>query len=141
MLGSLLRTLTFVRLGASARNAVSSGLRQAAWLLAGGLLIFAGCVFGLIAIYQALLSAFAPSQAAGILAAALLLPGLGIFAVRWVVRERRAARHTEAYDFDLDQSAETIQQGASSLTRKIGPTNVIALALMLGMAAGRKVVR
>lgn len=141
MFGSLLRTLALVRLGASAKNAVSSGLRQAAWLLVGSLLIIAGCIFGLIAIYHSLLAAFAPGEAAGILAAALLLPGLGIFAIRSIARERASAREHDRLNVELDDPAETIRQGATSLTRKIGPTNVIALALMLGMAAGRKVVR
>lgn len=135
MIAHVLKLLTAARLGEAAKKAVSRACIQAAVLSVAALLVLGGTIFGLIAAYLVLASIFSPAEAAGLLAAAMILAGLAVLAVRSIVMRRREVRQDQA----TPDAASALHSGASEIVRSMGPAQVIALSLMAGMAAGRSI--
>jgi hypothetical protein len=137
MFATILRILTAMRLGASAKRAVARGLQQAALVLLACVLVLAGAVFALIAAYLGLRIMFEPIEAAGIMAGALAVPGFAILLLRPLLSRRSSPDQSQVPGASSQSTAATIQQGAEEVTRTLGPVNVITLAVILGIAAGR----
>ncbi len=126
LVGSVLRLLI-------ARAALKAALARAARLAALSMLaaacLAAAAGFGLFAAYAWLAMHFAPPQAAGMCAGALLLLGLIVGAIAaW--RPRRSAQSAEAM---LPPEAAGLLEWS-----RANPLGAAAAALLLGLLAGRR---
>ena len=83
MIRAALALLSTLQVGARIRDLFERSLRQAVVIALAALLLIAAAVFGLVGAYHALVSVchFDPVEAAGIMAAALLLTELIVVAV------------------------------------------------------------
>lgn len=133
MLTSVLKLLSAAQLGHAAKQAAQRACIQAAVFACIVLLFLAGIVFALIAAYFWLTTMLAPAEAAGILAAVLIISGLAVLAVRSLVAHWTA----EPRKPQPSEPAAAISQTAADVTAALGPAQVITLALVAGIAAGR----
>ncbi|MEC9368861.1 MAG: hypothetical protein VX871_09255 [Pseudomonadota bacterium] len=139
MLASILRIAAVARLVAAARTSVTKGLRHVAVCFAAGLLFLAATVFATLAAYWSLLSLLTPVQAAGAMALALFAIGGLVLLLRPAAVDGEPLRSMDGEDDNpVEQAAMSVREGAGELTRNLGPLNVISLALLTGIAAGRK---
>ncbi|MGD9867647.1 MAG: hypothetical protein AB7U38_06580 [Hyphomicrobiales bacterium] len=143
MLASALKMVALARIGAQAKDLAIYGFTQAALAALAGLLALAAFVFALVAGYLALLARFSPPEAAGLVALGLLGLVLAVFAVMWLVSWRRSRRPMRplAGARPLDDTARAVRRGAAQAADALGPAKLVSIALIAGIAAGRRATR
>jgi hypothetical protein len=106
--------------------------------------VLAALVFGLVAVYGALVTAYAfsPFQAAALMALTLLLIGLLILMALPLSRSRR--RHQGAAMIPgqtagmVTQSVELVDQSLGTVMQQLGPLPLVAIAFAAGVLASRR---
>jgi MFS family permease len=140
MLGSLLRMGATAQLGAQIRKAVKHRVRQAVLLALAGVVLLGAAIFGLIAGYSGLRTVFTSAEAAGLIAVFLTLAGLALLALRSFLSARDPKRPPVS-DAMPEIDAESLKQIPPKVAQSLGSANTLALALIIGIAAGRGLSR
>jgi hypothetical protein len=139
MIRAALALLSTLKVAARIRDSFERSLRQAVVIALAVLLLIAAAVFGLVGAYHALVSVchFDPAEAAGIMAAALLLTGLIVVAVVPLVgsQPKRAAPTPLVSAGD---ATVMIDQGVGRVMQQIGPVPLLGIAFITGILAGRR---
>lgn len=142
MFASLLRIVAAARLGAGVKHTIERAVRRAAVTAVAVALLAAGATFALIAAYLGLRLYFSAIESAGIMAAILAVPGLILLMFRSGLSAPPPERPaTAAMATSPAAAASVVKEGARDLTSTLGPVNVILLALMIGVAAGRSLTK
>jgi hypothetical protein len=139
MLRMALALLSTVQFGARIKASVERGLRQAAIAAVAVVFLIAAAVFALIATYHVLVSSFqfTPAEAAAIMAGSLLLVGVLMLAL--APRVGQAPRKTPSSPLAAaGQGAGLLDQSVENVVRQVGPVNLVAIAFLAGLFAGRR---
>jgi hypothetical protein len=139
MLRMALALLSTAQFGARIKDSVERGLRQAAIAAVAVVFLIAAAVFALIATYHVLVSSFqfTPAEAAAIMAGSLLLVGVLMLALAPRVGQApRKAAPTPAVA--AGQTMGMIDQTVGQAVQQIGPVNLVAIAFLAGLFAGRR---
>jgi hypothetical protein len=108
-------------------------------IVIAAVLLVAAAVFGLVAAYHALVSVyyFDPAEAAAIMAAGLLLPGLIALAIVPLIgRQQKPA--AAAPLVSASDAAGMIDHGVGKAMQQIGPVPLLAIAFIAGILVGRR---
>jgi hypothetical protein len=139
MLRMALALLSTVQFGARIKDSFERGLRQAAIAAVAVVFLIAAAVFALIATYHVLISSFqfTPAEAAAIMAGSLLL--IGVLMLALAPRVGQAPRKTPPSPLAAaGQGAGLLDQGVGNVVRQVGPVNLVAIAFLAGLFAGRR---
>ena len=139
MLRMALALLSTLQFGARIRDSVERGLRRAAVAAVAIIFLLAAAIFALIATYHILVSTwfFTPAEAAAIMAGSLLVVGVIMLAL--APRVGQAPR--EAPPSPLAAASEgmgAIDQSVSRIVKQVGPVNLVLIAFLAGILAGRR---
>jgi small-conductance mechanosensitive channel len=139
MLRAALALLSTLGVGARIRGSFERSLRQAVVTAFAVVLLVAAAVFGLVAAYHALVSIyqFDATEAAAIMAAALLLVGLLVLAIVPLVG-RQLKHIAPAPLISTGDATGMIDQGVGKAIQQIGPVPLLAIAFIAGILAGRR---
>jgi len=139
MLRTALALLSTVQIGARIKEAFERSLRQAVVIAVALVFLIAAAVFGLLTGYQALVSnyRFSPVEAAGMIAAALLLIGLLVLATvpLFGKQPKRPSRGPLAA---TGEGVGLVDNGLGKAVREIGPLPLLIIAFFAGLLAGRR---
>ena len=139
MLRMALALLSTLQFGARIRTAIERALRQAAVVAVAAIFLVAAAVFALIATYHILVSywLFSPAEAAAIMAGSLLVVGVLMLVIASRVGEppRKAPPTPAAAAGD---AMGLIDQSVDQVVRQVGPVNLVAIAFLAGLFAGRR---
>jgi hypothetical protein len=141
MLRMILTVLPTLQLGSKIKEAVERSVRQAIIIAIALVFILIAAVFGLFAGYLALQEYWGstPLQAAGIVAASMLLIGfvaLGMLPLASAPPKPRSRQMTPA-----DGAARAVgvaQQQVGDVMQRLGPAGVLSAAFVLGLIFGRR---
>lgn len=139
MLRMALALLSTVQFGARIKDSFERGLRQAAIAAVAVVFLIAAAVFALIATYHVLISSFqfTPAEAAAIMAGSLLL--IGVLMLALAPRVGQAPSKTPPSPITAaGQGAGLLDQGVGNVVRQVGPVNLVAIAFLAGLFAGRR---
>jgi hypothetical protein len=139
MLRMALALLSTAQFGARIKDSVERGLRQAAVAAVAAVFLMAAGVFALIATYHVLISSFqfTPAEAAAIMAGSLLLAGVLILAIAPRVGQPQR-KPAPAPAVAAGQTMGLIDQTVGQAVQQIGPVNLVAIAFLAGLFAGRR---
>jgi len=128
-----------LQVGARIRKSLERSLRQAVAIIVAVALLFAAAIFGLLAAYHALVSAyqFDAAQAATIMAAGLMLVGLIVLAIVPLIG-RQPKRASPLPFVSAEEGPNLVDQGLGKAIQQIGPVPLIAIAFIAGILAGRR---
>jgi hypothetical protein len=139
MLRTALALLSTLQIGARLKESFERSLRQAVVMAVAVVLLIAAAAFGLLAAYQALVSVyqFSAVQAAGIVAASLLLVGLLVLAIvpLFGMKPKRPSAGPLAA---TGEGVGLVDQGLGKAVQQIGPLPLLAIAFLAGILAGRR---
>jgi hypothetical protein len=140
MLRTALALLSTLQLGTRVKETVERSLRQAALIAVAAFFLLAAFVFGLIAAYHVLVSIyqFTPAEAAAIVAGALLLVGVLILAIASQTGKPPRRRAQAPMTAAMSGGVGMIDQTADAAVKQIGPLNLVAIAFLAGLFAGRR---
>lgn len=139
MLRMALALLSTAQFGARIKDSVERGLRQAAIAAVAVVFLVAAAVFALISTYHLLISSFqfTPAEAAAIMAGSLLLVGVLILAI--APRIGQAPRKaTPSPMVAASEGMGMMDQTVGRAVQQIGPVNLVAIAFLAGLFAGRR---
>jgi hypothetical protein len=138
MLRSALALLSSLQIGLRIKETVERSLRQAVVVAIAVVVLIAAAGFGLLAGYHALIAhGFQPAEAAGIVAAALLLLGILILATLPFFARKRPQQPPSM----LAASSEGVgmlDQGVGKAMQTVGPVTLLAVAFVAGLLASRR---
>jgi hypothetical protein len=141
MLRTALALLSSLQVGARIKDSIERSLRQAVVIAAAAIVLTVAAIFGLLALYQALVTVwgFAPWQAAGIVAAGLALLGVLILATlplfdRPKGKKAAAPRMMAA----TGEGVGMIDQGIGKAMQQVGPLTLLIVAFAAGILASRR---
>jgi hypothetical protein len=139
MLRSAFALLSSLQIGVRIKEAFERSLRQAIAVAAAVIVLIAAACFGLLAAYHALISSygFTPTEAAGILAAALTLLGLLILAMLPFFARRRKPAAPSLMEA-AGEGASAIDQGVAKAMQQVGPVTLLAIAFVAGVLLSRR---
>jgi hypothetical protein len=139
MLRTALALLSTLQIGARLKESFERSLRQAVFIAVAVVLLIAAAAFGLLAAYQALVSIyqFSAVQAAGIVAACLLLVGLLVLATVPLFG-RKPKRAKPGPLAATGEGVGLVDQGLGKAVQQIGPLPLLAIAFLAGILAGRR---
>jgi len=139
MLKHVWSLLDSVKFGRRLKTAIQRILQRAAVVsIAAGVLI--GAVnFGLVTVYQALVSVhgFTPVESAGIIAAALALIGLLALAALPLVGKEPKEEIVEALP-NAEEAVALVNQGVGGVAERVGPLTLVTIAFAAGVLASRR---
>lgn len=141
MLRTALALLSSLQVGVRIRDSIERSLRQAIVVAIAVLLLIVAALFGLVALYQALVSVwgFAPWQAAGIIAASLALIGVLVLAALSLFdrpkAKKRAPQHMMAAPAE---GLSMVDQGLGKAMQQTGPLTLLIIAFLAGVLASRR---
>ncbi|MGD0532125.1 MAG: hypothetical protein ABSA62_07585 [Methyloceanibacter sp.] len=139
MLRTALALLSTLQIGARIKESFERSLRQALVIAVAAVLLIAAAVFGLLAVYHALIShyQFSAMEAAAIMAGGLALLGLMVLAVVPLIGTQ-PKRSKPAPLVATGERAGLIDQGLGKAMQQVGPVPLIAIAFLAGILAGRR---
>ena len=139
MLRIALTLLSSLQIGARLKESVERTMRQAVVVAVAVVVLLFALAFGLVAAYHALISvyAFAPLQAAGIVAAALTLIGVLILATLPLFG-RQAKRQAPSVLAAPSEGLAMVDQGVGRAMQRVGPLTLLAIAFVAGIFASRR---
>ena len=140
MLRSALALLSSLQIGLRFKQSVERSLRQAVVIAIGVVILIAAAAFGLLAVYQALISVsgFTPPAAAGIIAAALTLVGVLILATLPLLARRPKRQQAPSMLATTGEGVGLLDQGVGKAMQQVGPVTLLAVAFVAGILAGRR---
>ena len=139
MLRAALALLSTLQVGARLKDTVERSMRQAAVAAVAAIFLIAAAVFALIAVYHVLVSSyqFTPAEAAAIMAGSLLLVGVLMLAI--VPQVGKPARKASVSPVaSAGDAMGLLDQGVDTAVKQIGPVNLVAIAFLAGLFAGRR---
>jgi hypothetical protein len=139
MLRTALALLSTVQIGARIKEAFERSLRQAVVIAVALVFLIAAAAFGLLTGYQALVSKyqFSAVEAAGMIAAALLLIGLLVLATVPLFG-KRPKRPSGGPLAATGEGVGLVDHGLGKAVREIGPLPLLIIAFFAGLLAGRR---
>lgn len=140
MIRSALALLSSLQIGVRIKQSFERSLRQAVVIAVAVVVLITAAGFGLLAAYQALVLTyqFNPTEAAGIIAGALLVLGLLILALLPVVSRKPSKATTPSIAASPAQGIATIDQQLGKAMQQVGPITLIAIAFVAGLLASRR---
>ena len=139
MLRLALSLLSSLQIGARLKQSFEHSLRLAAVIAIAAVILLAAAGFGLLAAYQALVSLYQYNsvEAAGMIAAALALLGVLVFAyVPLLGRKARRAPPTALTATKGNMGL--VDQGLGKAMQQVGPVTLLVIAFLAGVMASRK---
>jgi hypothetical protein len=139
MLRSALALLSSLQIGLRIKETVERSLRQAVVIAVAAVVLIAAAVFGLVAAYQALILSygFTPPEAAGIVAAALLLLGLLVLATLPLFGRKPKAQVTTPMAA-ASEGVGLLDQGVGKAMQQVGPVTLLSIAFIAGLLLSRR---
>jgi hypothetical protein len=139
MLRSALALLSSLQIGLRIKESIERSLRQAIVIAVAVIVLIAAAAFGLLAAYHALVLSygFTPTEAAGILAAALALLGVLILATLPLFA-RKAKRQAPSMMAAGSEGVGMLDQGVGKAMQQVGPVTLLAIAFIAGILASRR---
>lgn len=139
MLRAALTLLSTLQLGNRVKETLDRSLKQAAFLAVAALFLIAALIFGLITAYYALVAIFnfEPVEAAGIMAAVLLVIGLIFLAIVANIGKRRVPPRPSPLANPI-QGVNVVDESVGRAMQQIGPLPLLAIAFIAGIFAGRR---
>jgi len=139
MLRTALALLSSFQIGIRIKESIERSLRQAIVVGVAAMVLIAAAVFGLIAAYHALVLSygFTPTEAAGIVAAALLLFGLLILATLPLFARNRKVEAASLQQA-ASEGAGVLDQSVGRAMQQIGPVGLLAIAFLAGVLLSRR---
>jgi hypothetical protein len=139
MLRSALALLSSLQIGLRIKETIERSVRQAIVTAVAVAVLIAAAVFGLIAAYQALILSygFTPIEAAGIIAAALLLLGLLILATLPLFGPKRPV-HAPGPMAAANEGLGVLDQSVGKAMQQVGPVGLLAIAFIAGVLLSRR---
>lgn len=134
-----LSLLSSLQMGARIKDSVDRLIRQSIVIAVAIVVLLAAAVFGLVALYHALVSVygFTPLEAAGIVAAGLALLGvLTLAALPLFVRKPKpeTARMVAA----PSEGLALVDQSLGKAMQQVGPLTLLVIAFAAGLLASRR---
>jgi hypothetical protein len=138
MLRLALSLLSSLQIGARLKQSFEHSLRLAAVIAIAAVILLAAAGFGLLAAYQALVSLYQYNsvEAAGMIAAALALLGVLVFA--FVPLLGRKARRAPTALTATKGNMGLVDQGLGKAMQQVGPVTLLVIAFLAGVMASRK---
>jgi len=139
MLRSALALLSSLQIGLRVKESVERSLRQAVVIAVAALVLIAAAIFGLVAAYHALVLSygFTPTEAAGLIAAALALLGLLILATLPLFARKRKAQ-APSMQAVASEGIGMVDQGVGKAMQQVGPVGMLAIAFIAGVLLSRR---
>jgi hypothetical protein len=139
MLRSALALLSSLQIGLRIKETVERSLRQAVVIAVAVVVLIAAAVFGLVAAYQVLMLSygFTPPEAAGIVAAALLLLGLLVLATLPLFGRKPKAQIPTPMAA-ASEGIGLLDQGVGKAMQQVGPIGLLSLAFVAGILLSRR---
>jgi hypothetical protein len=139
MLRSALALLSSLQIGLRIKETVERSLRQAVVIAVAVIVLIAAAVFGLVAAYQVLILnyGFTAPEAAGIVAAALLLLGLLVLATLPLFG-RKSKAHAPTPMTAASEGIGMLDQGVGKAMQQVGPIGLLSLAFVAGILLSRR---
>ena len=139
MLRSALALLSTFQLGLRLRETVERSLRLAALVAVAALLLTVAAIFGLFAAYQALVLSYGYTQpeAAGIIAAALAVPGLILLAT-FLFAARKPKPPEPSPLASVSEGVGLLDQSVNKAMQQVGPVGLLAIAFIAGALISRR---
>jgi hypothetical protein len=139
MLRTALALLSSLQIGLRMKEAIERSLRQAVVIAVAVIVLIAAAAFGLLAAYHALVMSygFTPTEAAGILAAALALLGVLVLATLPLFARKRKAS-APSMMASAGEGMGVVGQGVGKTMQQVGPVTLLALAFIGGVLASRR---
>jgi len=140
MLRSALALLSSLQVGLRPKESVERSLRQAVVIAVAIVVLLFAAAFGLVALYNVLVSnhGFAPAEAAGTLAAALVLLGVLILATLPLLARRRRMKQAPGLATATGEGVGLIDQSVGQAMQRVGPLTLLAIAFIAGLLASRR---
>jgi hypothetical protein len=140
MLRSALALLSSLQVGLRLKESVERSLRQAVVIAVAIVVLLFAAAFGLVALYHFLVSnhGFAPAEAAGIVAAALLFLGLLVLATLPLFARRRRMRQAPSLAVAAGEGMGLVDQSVGKAMQQVGPVTLLAVAFIAGLLASRR---
>ena len=140
MLRSALALLSSLQVGLRLKESVERSLRQAVVIAVAIVVLLFAAAFGLVALYNVLVSnhGFAPAEAAGTLAAALVLLGVLILATLPLLARRRRMKQAPGLATATSEGVGLIDQSVGQAMQRVGPLTLLAIAFIAGLLASRR---
>jgi hypothetical protein len=140
MLRSALALLSSLQVGLRLKESVERSLRQAIVIAVAIVVLLFAAAFGLVALYNVLVSnhGFTPAEAAGIIAAALALLGALILATLPLFARRRRVRQAPGLAAAAGEGVGMLDQGVGQAMQRVGPVTLLAVAFIAGVLASRR---
>jgi hypothetical protein len=139
MLRSALALLSSLQVGLRIKQSIERSLRQAVVIAVAAVVLIAAAAFGLVAGYNALILSygFTPTEAAGIVAAALLLLGVLILATLPLFggKVKLAAPSPMV---SAGEGLGMLDQGVGKAMTQVGPVGLLSIAFLAGVLLSRK---
>jgi hypothetical protein len=139
MLRLALSLLSSLQIGARLKQSFEHSLMLAAVVAVAIVILLAAAGFGLLAVYQALVSLYQYNsvEAAGIIAAALAMLGVLVLAcVSLLGRKARRAPPTALTA--TEDNMGLVDQGLGKAMQQVGPVTLLVIAFLAGVLASRK---
>lgn len=139
MLRSALALLSTFQIGLRIRETVERSLRLASLVAVAALLLIVAAIFGLFAAYQALVLShgYAPPEAAGIIAAALAVPGLILFVI-FLLAARKPKPPEPNPLAAVSEGVGLLDQSVNRAMQQVGPVGLLAIAFIAGALISRR---
>jgi len=139
MLRSVLALLSSLQIGLRIKKTIERSLRQAIVIAVAVVVLIAAAAFGLVATYQALVLAynFTPPEAAGIVAAALVLFGFLILATLPLFGRKPKAQAPGPMAA-ANEGLGLLDQGVGKAMQQVGPVTLLAVAFVAGVLLSRR---
>jgi hypothetical protein len=139
MLRTALALLSSLQIGLRMKEAIERSLRQAVLIAVAVIVLIAAAAFGLLAAYHALVMSygFTPTEAAGILAAALALLGVLVLATLPLFARKRKASAPSMMS-SAGEGMGVVGQGVGQAMQQVGPVTLLAIAFIAGVLASRR---
>jgi hypothetical protein len=140
MLRTALALLSSLQIGVRIKDSIDRSLRQAAVVAVALLLLLAAAVFGLVALYHALVAVwgFTPWEAACIVAAGLTLAGVLVLATLPLFGRARAKKAPQQIMAAPAEGLGMIDQGVGKAMQQVGPLTLLIIAFAAGLLASRR---
>ena len=139
MLRSALALLSSLQIGLRIKESIERSLRQAIVVAVAVVALIAATAFGLFAAYQALMLSYGstPVEAAGIVAAVLLLLGLLILATLPLFGRKRKVQ-VPGPMAAASEGMGMIDQSVGKAMQQVGPVTLLAVAFIAGILLSRR---
>jgi hypothetical protein len=140
MLRSALALFSSLQIGLRFKESVERSLRQAVVIAIAVVILIVAAAFGLLAVYQALISVygFSPPAAAGIIAAALAVVGVLILATLPLLARKPKRQQAPSMLATTGEGVGLLDQGVGKAMQQVGPVTLLAIAFVAGILASRR---